>query len=261
MGDKWKNPPVFYTVAQLRFNPVLNMEKYLPEIQDGMRLRGFTDFRHENEAHFEIDMGSQQLAAREVTRWSFSDKKRTQAYILTTSALAFHTTSYETFAKFSDQVVLGLEDVHKAARLDSLDRVGLRYLDAVTTTNTLSIEEALDPKLFGAFTSLDGKLEHSYLETVQQVANRRLTSKVFIVGQGLPVPPDLHPLPLNLPDRFIGLQHPTATLDNDCSSNEPIDLGSGQVQECIAKELRALKDPLKKAFKCATTDAARREWM
>lgn len=260
MGDKWKNPPVFYTVAQLRFNPVLNMEKYLPAIQDRMRLRGFTDFREEKDAHFEIDFNIQQLKTREAARWSFSDKKRTQAYVLTTTALAFHTTNYENFEQFSDLILLGLQDVHNEAKLDSLVRIGLRILDAVTTTETLSLEDALDPGLFGTFARLGGKLEHSYLETVQTLQNRQLISKVFILPDGLPLPPDLHPLTLSLPDRLSDLRGVTATLDNDCTSSDPRDLDSDEFTKNITKDLRALKDSLNDAFRCATTDLARKEW-
>lgn len=42
MGKPLKNPPVYFTVVQVRFNAVLNLrEKYLPEIQDGLRKMGY----------------------------------------------------------------------------------------------------------------------------------------------------------------------------------------------------------------------------
>ena len=47
MGKKMKNAPVYFTVAQVRFNPVLNMEGYLPTIQERMRATNFPDFKRE----------------------------------------------------------------------------------------------------------------------------------------------------------------------------------------------------------------------
>lgn len=260
MGEKWRNPPVFYTVAQLKFNPVLNMEKYLPEIQDRLRKRGFPEIRQASHAHLRLNVDAKKVQSRETTRWCFSDKLRTQAYILTTESLAYHTTNYEDFQQFSQQVLNGLEDVHNVVKLDHLARVGLRLLDAIVAIPSLSVEDALNPKLFGAFSELGGQLAHTYLETVQRIENRQLISKVFVVANGLPIPPDLHPLPLSLPDRLRGLQGKIATLDNDCSSNESVEFRDGLEQERIAQKLRSLKDSLNEAFKCATTDLARKEW-
>lgn len=260
MGEKWKNPPVFYTVAQLKFNPVLNMEKYLPEIQDLLRLRGLPEIRQANEAHLKLDMNSRKVQESETTRWCFSDKRRTQAYVLTTESLSYHTTSYVDFQHFSQQVLDGLEDVHNVVTLDHLTRIGLRLLDAVVATPSLSVEDALDPKLFGAFSALGGKLAHSYLETVQNIEERQLISKVFVVANGLPIPPDLHPLPLSLPERLHGLRGNIATLDNDCSSNEMIEFPDGIDRSRLEEQLRSLKNSLNDAFRCATTDLARQEW-
>lgn len=260
MGDKWKNPPIFYTVAQLKFNPVLSMAKYVAEIQDRLRRRGFPDFKEDSDSHFKLKIDTGELETHKTSRWSFSDSKRTQAYVLTTETVAFHTTNYENFDAFSAHVVAGLQDVNDVVKLDTLVRVGLRLLDAIADTNTLSVEDALNPALQSGFSRMGGRLLHSYHETVQEIENRHLISKVFIVSKGLPLPPDLHPLPLNLPDRLRGLSGRTATLDNDCSMHEKIDLSSGLKQDVIAGNLRALKDSLNEAFLLATTDRARKEW-
>ena len=33
MGTPLKNPPVYFTVAQVRFNPILKLAEFLPAIQ------------------------------------------------------------------------------------------------------------------------------------------------------------------------------------------------------------------------------------
>ncbi len=44
MGEKMKNAPVYFTIAQVRHNPVLRLGAYADEIQDRMRKAGYPDF-------------------------------------------------------------------------------------------------------------------------------------------------------------------------------------------------------------------------
>ena len=45
MGKKMSDAPVYFTVAQVQFNPILNIEGYLTTIQDRMRIASFPDFK------------------------------------------------------------------------------------------------------------------------------------------------------------------------------------------------------------------------
>ena len=44
MGKKLTNAPVYYTVAQVQFNPVLDLDGYIPAIQSKMREAHFPGF-------------------------------------------------------------------------------------------------------------------------------------------------------------------------------------------------------------------------
>ncbi len=44
MSEKMLNAPVYYTLTQAQFNPVAAMAKYIDEIQDKLRLNGYTLF-------------------------------------------------------------------------------------------------------------------------------------------------------------------------------------------------------------------------
>ena len=44
MGKALKSPPVYFTVAQLRFNPILQLGEYLPAIQEAFRRARYSDF-------------------------------------------------------------------------------------------------------------------------------------------------------------------------------------------------------------------------
>ena len=45
MGQQMKNAPVYFTVAQVRFNPVLSLSTFIPVIQDSFRKRRYPDFK------------------------------------------------------------------------------------------------------------------------------------------------------------------------------------------------------------------------
>ena len=44
MSKPLKNPPVYFTLAQVRFNAVLNLTEYLPTIQNELRQAGYTAY-------------------------------------------------------------------------------------------------------------------------------------------------------------------------------------------------------------------------
>ena len=44
MGKKMKNAPVYFVLAQVRFNPLLTLDSYVPAIQETLRKAGYADF-------------------------------------------------------------------------------------------------------------------------------------------------------------------------------------------------------------------------
>src|SRR4029077_11375309 len=44
MGQKMSDAPIYFALAQVRFNVVLALDQYLPSIQDGLRNVGYPDF-------------------------------------------------------------------------------------------------------------------------------------------------------------------------------------------------------------------------
>ena len=45
MGKKMSRAPIYYALAQVRFNAVLALDQYVPTIQDDFRKVGFTDYQ------------------------------------------------------------------------------------------------------------------------------------------------------------------------------------------------------------------------
>ena len=129
MGTKLSNAPVYYTVAQVRFNPVLDLDGYVPAIQSKMREAHFPDYRKEVFQQLVLPFGNGeqgQMAAPTVTpqsRYLFGDIDGRSLFLLETNALSLQTTRYDTFETFSQTLLKGLGILHDALRLDFVERM------------------------------------------------------------------------------------------------------------------------------------------
>jgi uncharacterized protein (TIGR04255 family) len=259
MGEKWKKPPVFYTVAQLQFNEVLAIKKFIPDIQELLRGRGYPDFQKESSLHFSYDADINEIQPTKKQRWVFSNQERTAGYLLQPNAVAFQASSYENFEQFSQEVIAGFQDVHSVLKLVYLERIGLRYLDAIIPEPGQSLEDLLAPGLLG-FTRNNQKFKQSYTEAVFDTENGNLVSKLYVFNGGLPLPPDIHPFTLNLPARFTGHKGLNATLDNDCFTLKRLTLSDRFDSDLIMRELKGLKLNLKDIFQSSLSEFAVQEW-
>ena len=137
-SQKMKNAPVYYVLAQARHNPILQLDPYLPEIQDRMRKSGYPD--HQASATFTVELGfsagdgqpdAKQLVPKAVARHLFLSADRSKGFIFEAGALSLQTMEYETFSPFLEEFMAGFAIVHDVIKLDYTERIGIRYLDAV----------------------------------------------------------------------------------------------------------------------------------
>ena len=57
MGRKLSQAPVFFTLVQVRFNPILALDSYVPKIQDELRRQGYPDAQKGVMATFNLNVG------------------------------------------------------------------------------------------------------------------------------------------------------------------------------------------------------------
>lgn len=114
MGQKMKNAPVYFTIAQVRHNPVLRLGAYADDIQDRMRKVGYPDFKKGVSMAFSLmsQIGDEQQpqppVVEKVERLMFFSTDSTKGFIVEQNALSFHTTEYDTFETFVDEFMKGL---------------------------------------------------------------------------------------------------------------------------------------------------------
>ncbi|MBD1850912.1 TIGR04255 family protein [Leptolyngbya sp. FACHB-711] len=257
--QKMSLAPVFYTLAQVQFNPIAQMSDYVAKLQEHLRRSGFPDFRAENQFELTIrrlDEAEPDVKPTQHMRWSFTNTQRTEGYLLLSNALVFHTTTYDTFADFLKKALSGLELVHEIVELAYVERIGLRYLNAVTPIGNDTLQQYLNPSLLGFSANLEGRLSHSFTETVTVIEDGNLVARAVITDGALALSPDLFPLQLELQARFAEINGRNAVLDTDYFVAKRNSFNLIEVEEQLQKAHGIITN----AFRVAVTDYAREKW-
>ncbi|WP_439360315.1 TIGR04255 family protein [Bradyrhizobium sp. DASA03007] len=259
MGKKMENAPIYFALAQVRFNPLAALDTYIPTIQESLRKAGYPDFQKVQIAHLELGAAVPKTAV--VTRYLFGNARKTSAFVLDQSWLTFQTTDYDTFAPFLAALLSGLQIVHKEAVLSYSERIGIRVLDAVLPRSGETVSEYLRPCVLGLSSSFpDRQLAHSLSETRTVNGNSTLVSRSIVISQkegGLAFPEDLQPLQLQLPDRFshqISGQY--AVIDTDSWTEERDDFELNRIE----KALDSLHTDIGRSFEQTVTPYALSVW-
>lgn len=252
--------PVFYTLAQVQFNPIAQMSDYVSLVQERLRKEGFPDFRVEDQFELTIrrmDKPQPDFQPQKHMRWSFMNAQCTEGYLLLSNALVFHTTAYNTFTDFLDKTICGLELVHEIVELAYVERIGLRYLDAIAPMrNGDTLQQYLNPSLHGFSVDLEGHLKHSFTETVTGINDGSLVARVVITDGRLALSPDLITLQLELQPRFKEINGRNAVLDTDYYVAKRSIFEVADVKNQLSRS----HDIITSAFRVSVTDHARKRW-
>jgi uncharacterized protein (TIGR04255 family) len=260
MGTRLSKAPVFFTLAQMRFNPMLAMEPLLAGLQEAFRLAGFPDYVRTEVRTLEVSTAPDgvQLGEKTITRLMYRNKAETAAILLDPGALTFELTDYPDFGEFSGTFLKALEIVHQHRRIEYCDRLGMRMLDAVQPDEGSSLEQYLVPQAMGlGFLAPEG-LEHqqTLTESLFEQGPRALLVRAVRVPSGLAAPPDLAPFRLKLRQRFVDFRGETVMLDCDSSNSSRSDYSP----EAAMSELAELKAALSRSFKALVTPYAMEKW-
>ena len=249
--------------ANAEFNPVLDLDGYIPAIQSKMREAHFPDYKKQVVQQLVLPFGGTgqgQVAAPTLTpqlRYLFGDVDGRSLFLLETNALSFQTTSYDTFETFSGVLLKGLGVVQDVLRLDFVERIGLRYLDAVQPAKDgETLREFLVPEVLGLALRGEGQLQQSVSETIVSTAAGQLVSRVLIRHGQVGLPMDLGGLAPVIDPRFTQRESMHAIVDTDAS------IGRREAFEIskVRARLTALHDDIVKSFNATVTDHARATW-
>jgi len=264
MGKKLTNAPVYYTVGQIQFNPILELNLSLPSIQSKMREMHFSDYRPEIVNRLVLPFSGQQVGQAPVppglsaqTRHMFGTMDGNSIFLLENNSLSLQTTQYESFQKFLDTFMLGLEIINKSINIDFFERIGLRYLDAIQPIKEKNLNDLIIPEVTGLAFKLDGEIKHNATEAIFKNPLGLLTSRVLIRDGkvGLPLELTMSQSP-TIASRFTEKEGLHAILDNDASvvNREVFDLVN------VRERLTSLHGEINKAFYATVTPDALAVW-
>ena len=200
---------------------------------------------------------------RPLSRWSahyhtsFSNRDRSQSFVLEPNGLTFHVTDYTDFKWFLDLFLTQLEHVNEVISPDSSERIGLRYIDAVLPKPGSEVKEYLIPAVLGlSEQGLEGLLQHTYSESIVVNGSASTVSRIIVRNGQIAFPPDMAALPVLINSRFTEYKGTHAVVDTDSfeTNHSPM-----EVQK-LRTTLHDLHDSLEKAFNAVTTDFARADW-
>lgn len=226
VGERMKKAPVYFTIAQVRHNPVLRLGSYAPDIQDRMRKAGYPDFKRGVAIAFSLmtqigdEPQPQNPEIQKVERLMFFSTDSTRGFIVEQNALSFHTTEYDTFESLTDELMKGVSIVHESVMLAHTERIGLRYLDAIVPPNgEEGLPDYLAPGVLGLSRRLPDnvRVTHSFSETHIQTDECVVLARTMIQSGPLSFPMDLQPVGVKLADRFLKINGVHAIVDTDAS--------------------------------------------
>lgn len=226
MSIKLSKAPVFYVLAQVKFNALMQLAKFIPDIQERFRQLGFPDYMEEqqlqvNFQHVQQGDAPPQVSHTATPRYSFMNLDRTEGYLLFQDNLIYHTTHYTTSADFIEKTRAGLEIIHGIVNLAFMSRLGLRFLDVITCKENEKFDKYLKPGVLGyadMIASEGANLQHSLSEVFLNLGDTSLLCKVMrgAVTNSPPfIPAELAPIHLTNKAEFQHLNGAIAVLDTD----------------------------------------------
>ncbi len=260
-----KNAPVYFTIAQVRHNPVLRLGSYASDIQDRMRKAGYPDFKKAVSLAFTLTEQMEDPSQphnpviEQIERLMFFSTDSTKGFIVEQNALSFHTTAYDTFEIFSKEYLRGLAIVHECVTLAHTERIGLRYLHVVVPPEG---ENGLPYLLAAGVLGLsrqmpsNAQVSHSFSETHILAAECNVLARTIIQAGPLGFPLDLQPIGVKISDRFANIRGIHAVIDTDASMEGRCSFSL----EHIESQLKILPGGIDIALSAIVTERALSAW-
>lgn len=128
------NAPLAYVLAQVVFQPILNLDGKIPQVQEALR----TKFpRIDSLKPLDIVVGglTNLNTMPKSTIWDFTSEDKHDAVRLMQNMMVFHTTAYENYEEFAARSEWAFSAVIDVIGRPFLIRQGLRYIDFLFTND------------------------------------------------------------------------------------------------------------------------------
>lgn len=266
MGEQMKNAPVYFVIGQVRFNPSpVPIREHITEIQEGFRKLGFSDYRQQKLQQINLVLHEDKPThnpGEVIDLYEFANPERTALFNLDRSQISFQTVAYKSFEDFLAVFMRAFDLLTQNVELDFIERVGLRFLDAVMPRKEEDLMTYLHPQLLG-LSALANELEpdFSLSEALMHRGNDTILARVTILKGKVDFPQDLANVPMEIGERFRGHGGLFAILDNDAFHDQrQIIRPQDSATQTIAATFRRLRSLIGMVFDKSVTPEAMRVW-
>jgi uncharacterized protein (TIGR04255 family) len=251
------NSPLLLVIAQVRFSSVLQIAKFIPEIQERLRGQGFPKFRPVQQQSFQIGPPGTLSANESPTlSWEFLDRDDRKSVVLETGSIAFVVTDYSIFESFRDGLEIALSAISEVAKPSLRERIGLRYVNLIIPSQDKQISDYVGAELLGMSPSqLSVKPVNYGSVMLSQSEVGTFVFRCTCPTQGPTVPPDVRLLGLKT-DKPLSLESEFCVLDFDHFTEGTKDF---EVSAMLA-DFDKLHDLLDRSFRLAVKKEALQEW-
>ncbi len=252
-----RNAPLVHVLAEIRFSPVLSIEKYVPAIQDALRELGYPRLI-EGTVQTVTVMAEAPPQVSIRPQWAFLQAEKTAGAVLSESSLVLHTTRYSTVEPFLESLHRVAAVLSEVVRIDLVERIGMRYIDRIPPDEDGDLGPFVIPGLVGFPMDDMGGIGALWTETVGRTPEGVLVVRSMLLPSGQVVPPDLDMAPVVYPPVE---RHDTVALALDFDHYTLLEAEVFPFDaELVVQHARKLHAALRRAFDVAVTPYAIERW-
>jgi|TARA_R100001509_G_scaffold32112_1_gene17052 uncharacterized protein (TIGR04255 family) len=193
---KLENQPLKLVLAEFRFSQILQIEQYIPELQEMLR-KQYPTFRKSAEQSVHVKPDG--LEVTSISRWSFASSDKKHAIDISQDRLIYFTNAYPRFEGFSEACKNVLDKVIEIIDPSLLLRVGLRYCDLITANNEDEFIQLVDRKFIPTATTAGiGRTRHLKTENYVETQHGTLSIRSWFGEMPLTCPPDIDNVPVQI---------------------------------------------------------------
>lgn len=257
-NGKLPNAPLAYVLAQIQFEPILELKSFVPKIQSALRA-DFPRFQELAQQAFAFGAnGVMQQAAS--LRWEFLSASKGIGAIVLSDSLVLHATEYEDYDHFEECILKVASTFGEIVPHLLIKRIGLRYVDFLKPRENDQLDDYVVASMGRHF---DLGVAYASYQSGTRIIFEMLEGKLviqFARGIGTPdLPPDLLPLVLE-PSDIMRRAHPMNREGGVLDWDRFVEANVPFTKEQLKKRFSLMHDDISKAFQSLTTDHARTVW-
>lgn len=253
------NAPLAYVLAQVRFQPILEIEKSIPSIQSALRDR-YPRFNQVAQTLIEIGPQGPSMQTLAAARWEFGSPTNKQGIILQTNSLVYHVTEYSNYEEFGQEFLIVMKEISAHVPHIFVDRLGLRYIDFIIPAQGKRPEDYVTDRLRCDPNPGIEYLGHTGITMAEYTLSEGKLAVRYARGTGKPgLPQDLATLSLE-PSNVMLKEPPTGTETAILDTDRIVDLNMSFDSDTLIKRFDGMHNDLSKAFKTLTTEPALAAW-